>query len=399
MWWPGRKKEELQGNHAVGPDAQTADPTAVAAEPDPAEDRALAVGQHTPVRPDENVPTAFNERKHDDMTTPGTQHDRVALAEPDREVTAIVTEPEAIPATPTPVIPAPVVLLGNPRLGSDPAGYPRAWGSAPDSVLDGAQFAGLTIRAASLRGDDHRFAAESRQDSIGLWALDASGVLGPDRVVLLACVADGVGEHELSHLGSARACSLLGQHVEAHLAGLVDQDRHVRAATCERVIAEVASGLRVFAAESRLEPKAVSTTLSACLVIPERPDSEGAAARALLFNVGDSAGFLLRERNWLPIPKREMDDDVLSTGTDALPTRPDRCEVTASALYAGDMIMVCTDGLGKPLENIPAVREQLADWWDRQVPSLPEFYWQMSFRAQTYGDDRSAACIWINARP
>ena len=60
------------------------------------------------------------------------------------------------------------------------------------------------------------------------------------------------------------------------------------------------------------------------------------------------------------------------------------------------MLMLCSDGLSGPMDNNESVRDQLADWWGGQPPSLPEFYWQMSFRAQTYGDDRSAVCVWVS---
>jgi serine/threonine protein phosphatase PrpC len=271
--------------------------------------------------------------------------------------------------------------------------------ATPDSVLDGARLANLTVRAASLRGDDHRHAGETRQDSIGLWVFDPPSWLETDVPVLLACVADGVGSHRLSHLGSAKACSLLRQSVEANLNDLVGTDRGHTERNCRQVIRDVATGLRALAADLSLEPKQVSTTLTACLVVTERKADEGALARAVLFNVGDSVSYLLRERRWLTIPDRgEGDGDgMIDTHTDALPTaRLDRTQFTMCTLYKDDVLMLCTDGLGGPLKRNTEVSEQLADWWTGTVPALPEFYWQMSFRAQTYGDDRSAVCIWLH---
>ena len=56
--------------------------------------------------------------------------------------------------------------------------------------------------------------------------------------------------------------------------------------------------------------------------------------------------------------------------------------------------MVCTDGLSNPMRNA-AVSSQLAQWWGRgTVPGMPEFGWQLSFRAKSYGDDRTAVCAW-----
>lgn len=317
----------------------------------------------------------------------------------DQEAKSDSGEADAIPSRDVITLPAPLVLVGNPRLGSNPAGLPRVPSATPDSVLDGARLANLTVRAASLRGDDHRHAGETRQDSIGLWVFDPPPWLETDVPVLLACVADGVGSHRLSHLGSAKACSLLGQSVEANLNDLVGTDRGHTERSCRQVIRDIATGLRSLAADRDLEPKQVSTTLLACLVVTERKADEGALARATLFSVGDSAAYLLRERRWITIPDRATGegDGMIDTHTDAVPTaRPDRIQVTTRTLYKDDMLMLCTDGLVGPLKHNLEVREQLADWWTGTVPALPEFYWQMSFRAQTYGDDRSAVCIWLH---
>jgi len=136
--------------------------------------------------------------------------------------------------------------------------------------------------------------------------------------------------------------------------------------------------------------------LIAGLVVPVEKQ-EGPVASALVFGVGDSPGFHLCERRWTPIPKRiGSEDGVHLTGTDALPTRPETCWVETKQLFVGDMLMLCSDGLSGPMDNNENVRDQLADWWEGEPPSLPEFYWQMSFRAQTYGDDRSAVCVWVS---
>jgi serine/threonine protein phosphatase PrpC len=290
--------------------------------------------------------------------------------------------------------PAPAILVGRPRLGSAPGRPPRAKRSPADSVLDGAQVAGFTVRAASLRGDDHRYNCDPRQDSIGLWALNRPSWLNSGEDLLLVCVADGVGNCPLSHLGSAEACWLLRQHVEAHIAALTSAQETEVQRGCQRVIDEVAAGLRVLADSHGLGAKEVSTTLTAGLVVPAKKRSE-AAADALVFRVGDSPGFLLRKSEWKSIASKSGDEeDVYSTGTDALPTRPETCQVETRRLLAGDMLMLCSDGLSGPMDRNENVRDQLAEWWGGHPPSLPEFYWQMSFRAQTYGDDRSAVCVW-----
>lgn len=380
--------------HGALGSVDAADPRSVpAAGPGPvtsAEQPTIQVTQPTQEQPKQAQPA--QEQPTSASTYPASTHE-------DREVKSDPGEVDAIPARDVITLPAPLVLVGNPRLGSNPAGLPRVLSATPDSVLDGARLANLTVRAASLRGDDHRHAGETRQDSIGLWVFDPPSWLGADVPVLLACVADGVGSQRLSHLGSAKACSLLRQSVEANLNDLVGTDRGHTERNCRQVIRDVATGLRALADERDLAPKQVSTTLMACLVVTERKSDVGAVARAVLFSVGDSPGYLLRERRWLPIPDHAEGegDGMIDTHTDALPiARLDRTQVTMCTLCEDDMLMLCTDGLGGPLKRNVEVREQLADWWTGTVPALPEFYWQMSFRAQTYGDDRSAVCIWLH---
>ena len=58
------------------------------------------------------------------------------------------------------------------------------------------------------------------------------------------------------------------------------------------------------------------------------------------------------------------------------------------------MLMVCSDGMSNPMTN-DDVREQLARWWGgEQVPGLMEFGWQVGYRVKSYGDDRTAVCVW-----
>jgi hypothetical protein len=293
-------------------------------------------------------------------------------------------------------IPAPLVLVGNPRLGSTPAALPQMSEPAPDSVLDGGTLPGIVVRAASLRGDDHRYQGETRQDSFGLWALAPPTGLDADVSVLLACVADGLGSKRLSQLGSARACSLLHQYVTTHFAELVDPGANVPQ-SCHHVMTEVASGLQALAADLQVHPDEVATTLAAALVIMKLGEPRP-SARAILFGVGDSTSFLLRRDSWHNLTAQPTADGQLSNATGFLPARPERCAVSESTLREGDMLMTCTDGLAMPLEYNKSVGDQFAAWWGTgHVPSLPEFYWQMSFRAQTFGDDRTVVCMWINA--
>ena len=63
-------------------------------------------------------------------------------------------------------------------------------------------------------------------------------------------------------------------------------------------------------------------------------------------------------------------------------------------LNSSDMLIICTDGLSNPMRN-QDVRAQLAQWWEcDRIPGIAQFGWQLSFRAKSFGDDRTAICVW-----
>ncbi|WP_327695959.1 protein phosphatase 2C domain-containing protein [Streptomyces sp. NBC_00459] len=307
--------------------------------------------------------------------------------------------PAPAPVIRGPEFPEPVVLVGRPSLGSTPRALPQVTAPAPDSVVDGGTVGALVVRGASIRGDDHRYFGETRQDSMGFWSLAPPPSGGPETPgadpVLLACVADGVGSQPLSQLGSAVVCRLLPQHVALRFDLLAQRaPLEVLGDVCRAVAADIAAGIRIEAAERRAGPKELSSAMAAALVFP---GGAHGPARALLFAVGDCQGFLLGRRGgWRPVLQPAGDEGaIMSTATDALPGHPDRVTVTECALDSGDVLLLCTDGLANPMRN-DSVLDRLAQYWgDGRAPSLPEFYWQLSFRAQTFGDDRSAVCVWV----
>ncbi|MFC4029911.1 protein phosphatase 2C domain-containing protein [Streptomyces polygonati] len=313
-------------------------------------------------------------------------------------------EPAAEPAVaPEPValgprFPEPVVLVGRPSLGSAPRALPQVTAAAPDSVVDGGTVGGLVVRGASIRGDDHRYFGETRQDAMGFWTLNpppAGGQGSPAAdPVLLACVADGVGSQPLSQLGSSLVCRLLPQHTALRFDRLAQRaPLEALAGACRAVASDIAAGIRVEAAERRADAKELSAAMAAALVFP---GGASGPARALLFAVGDCQGFLLSRGVWRAVLGPAGDDgDIMSTATDALPGHPDRVAVAECALESGDVLLLCTDGLANPMRN-DSVLDRLAQYWGAgHAPALPEFYWQLSFRAQTFGDDRSAVCVWV----
>ncbi|MEV4623492.1 protein phosphatase 2C domain-containing protein [Asanoa sp. NPDC049573] len=281
------------------------------------------------------------------------------------------------------------MLIGAPTLTSTPGRFPVLAEPVADSVLDGGTVGGLTVRAASIRGDDHRFYGSPRQDAFALWTAADSASATP---AMIASVADGVGSQPLSHLGAAAVGAHVQAELQQHLGALLDAGaEHELSDRLHSVFAAVADRLRVDARAHDVEPHLLSTTVVGAVFGWESAGSR----RAVLFRVGDSLIFTLRGGTFEPAFVDGTQNVVLDTATSALPLQVGPVEIGVATLAPGDVVVLCTDGLGIPLGTEPVAR-QLADWWHAGPPDLAEFYWQLSFRAQTYGDDRTAVCVWVD---
>lgn len=276
-------------------------------------------------------------------------------------------------------------------------GLPLQTWAVPDTVIDEADYEGLAIRAASLRGDGHRFKRESRQDSFGLYEMEHE-----NKRLVLTCVADGVGSRTMAHRGAGYACRLLSQTVTAHLGDLLATEGDGRAPgpdegcrnlgrRWEQVVGEVAAGMVGLAERESADPVELSTTLTAALVEVTPP---GEPALALVFAVGDSPAYRLKDGSLEPLTCPEEEGPIASTSTNALPTDIGRVRVDALMLEPGEALMLCTDGLSGPM-TAPEVSDRFLAWWgDGRIPGRTEFVWQMDFQAKSYDDDRTAVCIW-----
>jgi serine/threonine protein phosphatase PrpC len=317
---------------------------------------------------------------------------------PRKSKTVAISAPVAIPDVPAGI--TPTALPGPPVIGEAPS-FPVTLGevpatpgaksgfAVPDMALDGAELAGLTIRAASLRGDSHRRNGTLRQDSMGTWRLE-EGRLN----TVLVCAADGLGSEPHSHRGAAAACQLLRDNLARNGSkqffdaapgkGLTDlwQER----------AEQLASTLSEMAVRQRLDPKALSTTLSAAL-IEERPASP-TECRYVVLTVGDATAFTLCSGQFKRLLADPHDGPILDNRTWSLPTAVGPVSTTAGTLAPGDMLMVCTDGTSNPMRQAD-IQKQLADWWGGgTIPGLLEFGWQLGYRVRSYDDDRTAVCVW-----
>ncbi|MFD0150241.1 protein phosphatase 2C domain-containing protein [Streptomyces sp. NPDC055721] len=281
----------------------------------------------------------------------------------------------------------PPVPRGRPRVSEG-----RAAAVMPDIVLDGASYGPLTVRAASVRGDSHRYLGEPRQDALTVAHL---GTPETGELLMLA-VADGVGSERLSHIGSYQACQIAawtldgwaGEVYDALVAGRPDRFAEVADHTVERV----ATRLRHTATKSDGDPSSYSTTLR-ILLVPVDPDIR---TRGLI-TVGDGGTALLRDGVWDLAPGEtveETGDGVIDTRTAALPLSR-TAEARLLTTLPGDVLVLSTDGLSTPLAGDPEMRGFLgAAWGGASVPEPADFLWQFQYRVKSYDDDRTAAVLW-----
>jgi serine/threonine protein phosphatase PrpC len=276
----------------------------------------------------------------------------------------------------------PSLAYDQPSLGSEPAGLPSVETAVPDTVLDGARVGGLTVRAASLRGDDHRYFEQTRQDAMAVRAMPRDA---PERAdALLVCVADGLGSERYSHLGAEAACWLMGEEMERDHRLLLSPESETQIPSIAHVLAgRLAQRLVEIARRSGIDPKAISTTLVAALIETEPADPEH--RRCTVIAVGDSPAYVLRDGAFHPC--------LGGATTAALPNGFHTVETAVVTLGPDDMLLLCSDGLSDPMSNA-AVERDLAGHWSDEIPGLPEFCWQLAFRARSFGDDRTAVCVW-----
>jgi len=156
----------------------------------------------------------------------------------------------------------------------------------------------------------------------------------------------------------------------------------------------ISEQMRADAQHYQVQGVELSTTLLVAVV--DDVPGQGQTRRAVVFGVGDSPAYLIRGGRFERLQGQRADEGpVTDTTTDALPDNVNSVFAASLELAPGQMLMLCTDGLGNVIQPVSNkhVRDQLLAWW-QNVPTTLEFGWQVSFRAKSYGDDRTVICIW-----
>jgi serine/threonine protein phosphatase PrpC len=377
-------------------------------EADPQLGLETAAPERTATADPERTATADPERTAtaDPERTATADPERTASADPDRGATAAPPPPRPKPVRRRTRLARGPLTIGEPA-ADVAAQLPAAEPYRPDTVADGGDAFGLTIRAASVRGLYKRHLGGPRQDDLCLRLHAAT------HSVILA-VADGVSAAARSDLAAALAVRHAAACVDRQLErGVVDLDwaevfQHAAWALVEehrRAAGDANAGVAASAAS-------LATTLTvAVLSRAELPDGNGRDGasdtdasgpdrfRVQAAAVGDSPAYLLAEGAFEAVlGDATCADDLLGGGTRALPSDATAIEQSTRTLESGSVLLICSDGLALPLADGTgdvgqALARELAN-----PPDIIDFARLLDFSRATYDDDRTLIAVWASHR-
>ncbi|MFC4496363.1 protein phosphatase 2C domain-containing protein [Streptomyces ovatisporus] len=322
-----------------------------------------------------------------------------------------------------------------PTYEAEPATFPSADPAAlselvPDTVLDGAHYGGLTLRATSLRGDSARHRGALRRDAL-LTARFGSG----ESALLLVAVAGGGRAATGGHRAAREVCHSIGAVVGRSHARLAEDIRADRRSALkpglQRLTERCYGKLRAQAAALGVQPEEYTADLR-CLLLSADPRCR----TRVFFGSGDAGLFRLRSGAWRDLeagpdgharhPGEPFADDagegpattsaglldpseladlaalsVPSSRRVPVPPPaprqdPDSFRFCATAAQRGDVLLLCSPGLAAPLRGEPAFARRLARSWTEkpEPPGLAAFLADVQLRVRGYADDRTAVAVW-----
>ncbi|MEU1820755.1 protein phosphatase 2C domain-containing protein [Streptomyces roseifaciens] len=308
-----------------------------------------------------------------------------------------------------------------PTYDAEPTAWPAADpqdldGLVPDTVLDGAQYGAVTLRALSLRGDSARYRGEPRRDAL-LTARFGEG----EGALLLVAMASGPRGSNVAPRAARDACVWLAGAVGRSHARLADDIRGGRRGELKsglhRLTDRSYGRLRARAAELGLRPGAYTATVR-CLLLTADPQCR----TRVFFGVGAGGLFRLRDGVWQDLepdpPAERTGEPVIGYGsvpadpmtmdlgipTPGLtpPVEPVEVEppgepfrFRASVARSGDTLMLCTAGLADPMRGEQELGGRLAERWaGGRPPGLAAFLADTQLRVKGYADDRTACALW-----
>lgn len=277
------------------------------------------------------------------------------------------------------------LVIGTPVAEFEPR-PPTVRGYRPDLAADGWSTAGFAVRAASVRGYQHRHDGTPRQDDFALaWH--------PSTDALVLAVADGVSGADLSHLGATLACRTAVEQLLRLLDGSPAPDPDWREVLrCAGWALVEYAGQQADSVNSAAEwaERRLASTLVAAVVLPG-PDG---TARALVARVGDSSAWVLDGGGWAEVFGGGAAGGVVTAAVTALPRVPAEVAGAVVDLPAGAVLLVGTDGVGTALgDGTGPVGDALAAGLAGR-PSPVQLAHLLDFSRETFDDDRTLVAVW-----
>ena len=255
----------------------------------------------------------------------------------------------------------------------------------PDSLVDGWEAGPFQVRAASVRGDAHRYYGVPRQDDMTVaWDAEAE--------VLVIVVADGVSAAPYSQVGASVACRYA---VECLLRQpLVDQppDWVEVLEGCAWAMIEAGQRLRSL---PRPDPVRAEQDLATTLCVARVIATEtGVDVRAM--SVGDSGLGVVRDNQILSLlgAKAPPVDGITDTAVVALPRIPAPPATGEWLLSANETLLVATDGLWDPIgAGTGDVARFIVDALGPDLPDQADFLRVVDLYKETHDDDRTLVAV------
>nr|WP_078962108.1 protein phosphatase 2C domain-containing protein [Streptomyces hygroscopicus] len=302
--------------------------------------------------------------------------------------------PQADPSRPWRSAAAGYVGDGPPTYEAEPTTLPVADPEdlrdlVPDTVLEGARYGTLTLRAASLRGGSARYRGEPRRDAL-LAARFGTG----DSALVLVAVASGQRAAPGTHRAARELCEWIAEAVGRNRARLTEDvhtaNRGALVSGLHRLTDRAYGRLRADATGRGLAPADYTASVR-CLLLPAHP----ACRTRVFFGMGDGGLFRLRDGVWQDLEPAETEPEPAPASAPASAPSPAPFRFRASVARPGDTLLLCSAGLADPLRGEAALADHLAERWGAaEPPGLSAFLADAQTGVKGYADDRTAVAVW-----
>lgn len=259
----------------------------------------------------------------------------------------------------------------------------------PDTVLDGWSTEYLTVRAASVRGSQHRYQGTPRQD-------DLSVLYRHEDSLLAVSVADGVSAATQSHIGASTAVRYSTQWVIGRTDGFENQQvfwSELFQNTAWAVVERSSHLLGQDHTDALEAERLLCTTLVTAVIRAASYDELTVTVGA----IGDSTAWVLRQDGYEIIcgGKYSRKDGLSNSAVTGLPRIPDDPQVATRTIHRDEVLLIGTDGFGDPLGSGKGdVGKHFASALLQGPPPLIEFFHLLDFSRDTFDDDRTLVAVW-----